>query len=83
MSPEAPQHPDFVTVRRAARRLGLSPSRLRAAIESGALPAYRPGSRWTLVDMAEVAAWIKSHRVAAPDPDAHVAEILRAVRSRG
>ena len=72
----------FLTVREAARRLRVSPMRLRAAIRSGDLPAYRPGTRWVRLWQPDLIAWLRSQRIAGVSlaDEAHarhrVAEIL-------
>ena len=49
------------------------------AIQSGACPSYRIGSRTRRVIPAEVLEWVRSHRV---EPRPQAVEAARALRSR-
>ena len=55
---------EILTVQRAAKRLGIAPRRLRAAVQQGDLAAYKPGSRWLYVVWSEVLQWLRKQRVA-------------------
>ena len=73
---------EFLTLREAARRVRLSPGRLRAAIASGELPASRTGKRWFRIWEPDLIAFMRSQRV-KPASDAiqeharkRVAEIM-------
>ncbi len=72
----------FLTVREAARRLRVSPGRLRAAIRKGDLPAYRPGTRWVRLWQPDLIAWLRSQRVATASvaDEAHARRRVRAHR---
>jgi len=59
--------PEFLTVPRAARLLGVSKNTLRDAVARGDLPAYRIRRRWLRVHLNEAIAWMRSARV-EPDP---------------
>jgi excisionase family DNA binding protein len=77
-----------MTVRKAARRVGLSPGRLREAIRAGELRGYRPGKRWIRIWEPELIGWIRSTAVPVdPAAEAHakarVTEILAAERGVG
>lgn len=69
--------PPFVTIRRACKRTGAPEHQLRAATRAGAVALYQPPGGHPLVNVAEVEAWLRSHRVA---PTAHAraraAEVL-------
>jgi excisionase family DNA binding protein len=58
--------PDFATIRRAARLLGVPEGAIRRATRSGELPLYRPEKSWPLVGLADVRVWIASRRVSPP-----------------
>jgi excisionase family DNA binding protein len=73
---------DFLTIREAARRFRISPGRLRAAIDSGELPASQTGKRWVRLWEPDLIAFMRSQRV-KPASDAiqeharrRVAEIM-------
>ena len=69
--------PRLLTLRSAARRLGIDPRQLRAAIRSGALEAYQPGSRVCYVDWRDVLRWLRAQRVPSCDhARRRVAEIV-------
>ena len=55
--------PQFLTLPRAARLLGISQQTLRDAVGRGDLPVYRVRRRWLRVDRAEAIAWVRSGRV--------------------
>ena len=57
--------PEVLSVRRAAQRLGIDPRQLRAAIRSGELEAYRPGTRASYVRWPEVLRWLRTQRVSS------------------
>jgi excisionase family DNA binding protein len=64
MSPnEMVDAPEILTVQRAAKRLGIAPRRLRAAVRHGDLAAFRPGSRWLYVTWPDVLSWLRKQRV--------------------
>jgi excisionase family DNA binding protein len=56
---------ELISVFKAARQLGLAPRRLREAIRTGELPAYRPGRRTTYVRWPELLRWLRGQRVPA------------------
>ena len=60
MSAESP----FLTLRAAARRFRVSPERLRAAIATGELRAFRAGKRWVRISHSDLIAWMRSRPVA-------------------
>jgi len=70
-------NPEILSVRRAARRLGIDPRRLRVAIRTGKLEAYRPGERAVYVRWPDVLRWLRAQRVPSSDHARNrVAEIL-------
>ncbi len=54
---------ELVTVRQAARTLGIAERVLRQAVRSGDLPAFRLGQRTVRVKPADLDDWIKNRRV--------------------
>ena len=54
---------EALTIPTAARRLGVHPDRLRRAIRSGELSAYRLGARWQHVLWSDVLRWLRGFRV--------------------
>jgi len=82
---DRPEH-CFLTVREAARRFRLSPGRLRAAIDSGELPASQTGKRWIRLWEPDLIAFMRSQRVKPASDAIHeharrrVAEIMRERR---
>ena len=54
---------ELVTVRQAARTLGIAERVLRHAVRSGDLPALRLGQRTVRVKPADLDDWIKNRRV--------------------
>lgn len=69
--------PEILSVQRAARRLGIDRRRLRVAIRSGELEAYRPGERTVYVRWPDVLRWLRAQRVPSSDHARNrVAEIL-------
>ena len=78
---DRPEH-RFLTVREAARRFRLSPGRLRAAIDSGELPASKTGKRWIRLWEPDLIAFMRSQRVKPASDAIHeharrrVAEIM-------
>jgi excisionase family DNA binding protein len=54
---------DLLSLRQAAKELGLGEKVLRKAVLMGELPAYRPGKRTRYVKRSEVHAWVDSQRV--------------------
>ena len=55
--------PQFLTLPRAARLLGISQQTLRDAVGRGELPVYRVRRRWLRVDRGEAIEWVRSGRV--------------------
>jgi excisionase family DNA binding protein len=53
----------LVSVQEAARQLGLSPRRLRAAIREEELPAYQPGNRTVYLQWSELLRWLRSQQI--------------------
>lgn len=53
----------LISVQKAARQLGLSPRRLRAAVREGELPAYQPGHRTVYLQWSELLRWLKSQQI--------------------
>ena len=53
----------FYTLRAAARRFRVSPSRLRAAIAAGELPAFQLGNRRIQIAEADLIAWVRSRPI--------------------
>ena len=58
---------ELLSVNQAARQLGLSPRRLREAVRSGELPAYRPGDRTVYLRWSELLRWLCTQRVRSSD----------------
>ncbi len=54
---------ELVTVRQAARRLGVAERVLRHAVRSGDLPAYRLGQRTVRLKPTDLDDWIQNRRV--------------------
>ena len=80
----APWVPELPSVRRAARRLGIDPRRLRAAVRGGELEAYQPGSRACYVRWADVLRWLRAQRLPSSDfVRKRVAEILASHNAKG
>jgi excisionase family DNA binding protein len=76
--------PEILTIQRAAKRLGLAPQLLRAAVRRGDLAAYRPGSRWVYVVWPDVIAWLRTQRVPSSDhARERAAEIISEEKQRG
>ena len=79
---KANQGGEFPTIPAAARRYGVSPGRLRAAVRAKELPAYRLGKRWLRLWEPELLAWLRSRPIRPPSEAAQaharrrVAEIL-------
>lgn len=59
--------PELFTVPQAARRLGIDPRRLRAAIRSGQLAAYQPGDRTLYIRWSELLHWLREQRHRSAD----------------
>ena len=53
----------LLSINQAARQLGLAPRRLREAVRTGELPAYRPGDRTIYVRWPEPLRWLGTMRV--------------------
>jgi hypothetical protein len=60
-STTGPTH--YVTIRAAARQLGIGVRPLRRAVNAGLVPAYDLGTAWPRVTLPEVASWIRSTRI--------------------
>ncbi len=54
---------ELVTVRQAARRLGVAERVLRQAVRSGDLPAFRLGQRTVRLKPTDLDDWIQNRRV--------------------
>ncbi len=54
---------ELVTVRQAARRLGVAERVLRQAVRSGDLPAFRLGQRTVRLKPPDLDDWIQNRRV--------------------
>ena len=59
--------PALVSLHRTARKLGLAPRRLRAAVRQGALPGFQPGNRTIYLRWPDVEKWVESQRVPISD----------------
>ena len=55
--------PEVLSVQRAGQRLGIDPRRLREAIRTGDLEAYRPGTRACYVRWSDVLRWLRGQRL--------------------
>jgi excisionase family DNA binding protein len=55
--PKIPTEPRYISVREAARRAGVSRSRIYELLKSGEIEAVKDGSR-TLVPIASIDAWL-------------------------
>jgi excisionase family DNA binding protein len=60
-------HPDVLTVREAAARLGVSGQRVRQLISAGSLRARRSSSGW-LIEADDIAAWTRRAHGRPPSP---------------
>jgi excisionase family DNA binding protein len=54
---------ELMTVRQAARKLGVAERVLRQAVRSGELPAFRLAQRTVRVKPADLDDWIQNRRV--------------------
>jgi excisionase family DNA binding protein len=54
---------DLLSLRQAARRLGVAERVLRQAVRSGALPAFKLGERTLRVKPNDLDDWIQDRRV--------------------
>ncbi len=54
---------DLLSLRQAARHLGVAERLLRQAVRSGALPAFRLGERTLRVKLSDLNDWIQDRRV--------------------
>ncbi len=63
------QEPEFLTVRKAARRHSFSAAWLRNEIREGRLPAFQRGTRWMWVYEPELIAHLRSMRVTPANAD--------------
>ncbi len=54
---------DLLSLRQAARSLGIADRALRQAVRSGEVPAYRIGERTLRVKRSDLDDWLKSRRV--------------------
>lgn len=50
-----------MTLRKAARRLGIGDRQLRRAVRTGQIPTYRIGG-WPRLRWSDVLAWVNAHR---------------------
>ena len=71
--------PSHVTIRTAARIVGVGERVLRAAVARGEVPVYRIPRAWPRVAVAEVTAWLHVHR--APVKDHGEARLRGALES--
>lgn len=53
----------YLTIPRAAARVGLSPHTLRQARDRGEIIVVRVGQRWERVRLEDVLAWIEARRL--------------------
>ena len=68
---EAIYRREWLTVPQVAKRLGLSPERIRAAIRLGQLAHYcPPGCKTVRLFWPEVEAWMRSHALTPPSSSA-------------
>lgn len=56
-----PSVPELLSVQRAARRLGIDPRQMRAAIRRGDLDTFQPGNRTRYVRWPDVIHWLRAH----------------------
>jgi len=54
---------EMISLRQAARKIGVADRVLRQAVRSGDLPAFKLGQRTLRVKPADVDDWIKNQRV--------------------
>ena len=59
---------ELMTLRQAARKLGVAERVLRSAVRSGDLPAFRLGQRTLRVKPADLDDWIQDRRVQSWTP---------------
>ena len=67
------------TVAELSRRFGISARHLRRAIRSGDLSAFRTGSRWARLRLADVDRWLARHRVVESPDDADYQQLRDAL----
>lgn len=53
----------LISIRRAAREVRVRPAKISGWVAAGKLPGYRDGKRTIRVDLDDVVALIKSHRI--------------------
>lgn len=61
---------ELISLKEAAKRLGVSVGSLRAWIRDGQVPAYRLGQRFTRVSWEEVLGALSSHAGTTREPEA-------------
>jgi excisionase family DNA binding protein len=54
---------EMISLRQAARKIGVADRMLRQAVRSGDLPAFKLGQRTMRVKPADLDDWIKNRRV--------------------
>ena len=69
MARNANDHPDFLTLPKAAARSGIEVRELKRAIRTGRLPAYLGAGRWARVFYPEVISWMRGTQL---DPEEDV-----------
>jgi hypothetical protein len=76
---------DLLPIRRAARKRRVRPARISAWVANGDIPGYRDGKRTILVDLDDVDARLRAHRVARNTSRAaseHARRVVGAVIAR-
>lgn len=74
--------PEFITLRGAARALGVGERQLRRAVEAGELATYPIGA-WPRLRVAEVFAWANSKQRRALPPTARTEARLAELEAQG
>lgn len=54
---------NYLSLRQAARELGIAERTLRSAVRAGDLPVYQFGKRTQRVDRAQLQQWVQQKRV--------------------
>lgn len=75
----------LVSIRRAAREVHVRPAKISDWVATGKLPGYRDGKRTIRIDLDDLIALIKSHRIgpnAARVGNDHARRVVGAVLAR-
>lgn len=61
---------ELISIRKAARELGVAERALRQAVRTGELPAFRLGTRTIRVERGALREWVQGKRVRSWRPEA-------------